>query len=357
MTVRHELTRLGVGSVVYLLQMICASMVYQKPYLSFVYTLQMACVTIMASGGCLFLYFCLSKYTPNWSNSQYKPPFTMYYISLHVYGLGFLTFVVCYCTMNTSMYCSMLFLVCLLGTHLDDMIERGNKNPWGYWFWKTLAGVFGVVSIFVGGLSTWEDTMLDILAITDWIHFSWFKLVFFVCLPLLTQLIFCCFRGSQYCTHLQDAVWDLIQFGIPFACVISFLMLLCTSTCLFHNIEPLSPIPIRNITHIPDNFDSVWWVLFLPVTNLGVLMYTLFCVLNYGSIDVVFSLSLAMWCKFMYLHAETEYAMLVMMGGICMILCRSVYMYIIRKDELRPNVRLPQSDENLDQVFNESATV
>ena len=162
------------------------------------------------------------------------PPFTMYTIWAHVYGLGLLVFVTVYCLMAVSSPCVTSYTIAFAGVSLDDILARHRESipRRAALLLCTLLSVAAVVS------AAYQSP--DIEGFAEAVDAgNWFVILCGGVLPLVSPFIFTVVRGPQHYT--PGTVVEFIYFAAPFAVILSLVVLGTLSVIPPAPSPPLAP--------------------------------------------------------------------------------------------------------------------
>lgn len=334
MDIKNDLLRLSVSTFVFCMVLLLVSNIHNDPYLSLYETIHLNCVTFLI--GCVYLtiYICMRRgltYV-----SKYKAPFTFFHIMVHVYGLGFLLFVSSYCIFNSTIYCTLLFVIGLAALHLDNLTEHGTDSIYHKGL-KASSSILGMIVVLLSIFGQWDH--VQVVQIFN--DMDIFQIVFVVCLPVIIPIIFNFIHLTQYTTHFSDVVLDLFHYAMPFACIISSILLTVFHSCLNPNGVPQTV-----------NTYNLFPLFLLPLFALPAMYIMLLFVFTKNTGDVVVTLSLAITLKHLYLHSSDETSIYCFLGAILMVLFRMLYSWDQHlKYEHDSKVRLDSPDtESLQRV-------
>lgn len=136
----------------------------------------------------------------------------------HVYGLGSFVFVAVYCFLGITGDANVAFYTSLTVIGVDDILRRGKDTRLrrGLLFFCVLLA--GVANICVPLQRS--DVGQTLISIAEQ---RWFVVAFGEIIPFLAPWIFMAVRGKRF--YSPVTVYDFLNFGMPFAVVIAFMVL------------------------------------------------------------------------------------------------------------------------------------
>lgn len=355
-SLNNELIRLSVGFFIFVSNLSLGSMLYPTPYISITRTIYISAFSVL---GCSALTFVVFPKKRNMESLRYKPSFSLYSILIHVYGVGFLIFTLTYCALNTTVTCTWVFLIGLVSIHIDDMLER-HEDSAVINILKSLCVVCSVIGVFFTVLKHNELENTE-----NWI--SIFNIMFLIILPALTPILIHFFRNAQYCTHIREAISDLMHFGMPFASILAVIILVllhteCMSDMLFTPLyvenmngtqytiynDNSTNLPLFTHTMLPStilpessssmqlSIESCILLSIQTWTNVWTVFFTFYSVLTYQTVDVFCLFSLSILSKFICFYSQGWVAVCVFMSFTAVVKFRllcCLYNYRKSKEE------------------------
>jgi hypothetical protein len=311
MSVTNDILRIGCSFLVFLGIVLGMVEIKDKSYTVLYQTIYLSCwVTLLGS---LYFSIYLFIFRGFRYSSQYKPPFTMCYVFIHVYGIGLFMFTAIYCILSTHTFSTFSFFDGLFIVFIDDLFNQSDDTTKAKILKFCNAGVASVI-IFLNVTynQTKGDDYMELAEDISALHW-----VFSVICPIVSPLVFLQIRSTNYCSNFTDAIVDMIQYAIPFACSISVILLTVFHSCLNPNVD------MSFLSHI--NFTSM---ILLPIAVIPAMYLIFLFLLTKNTLDVLTTFSLATAVKFIYLHAEETSAVWCFLAALVTLLCRLLYSYM-----------------------------
>ena len=293
----------------FLSNMMAAHVVSDALDISIPDTIQLESLVIVVSMLYLVIYFFFQKGLQY--ESQYKPPFTMFYVMVHVYGLGFFLIFCMYGLFGSSFQLALMLLFSLVYLFFDDILFNNKETPLLKLLLITNVVSAGCVCAIILLESSNYKGIAEMLVTKDW-----YSIIFAYVIPVLSPIIMTLFRTSHYCTRLHDAVLDIVKFALPFAVIIA--------------------VPsILNTTHSALFFDSIFqtrnkvvMLFVLPILSLMSIFYLFYSVLIYDTAEAIVVFSAALATRYLLIQGQNiVYGLELGMCVSFMILVRVFYVY------------------------------
>ena len=280
---KRELIRVGTGLLLLTVNMLIADCWTPGTFQSMRAVMRLSNEIVICSACLIYVhtvFFRDASYI-----SKYKPPFTPYYVAIHVYLLGILVYFIYYVVTGLNACAVFTFICSLFAMVLDDTLElRGDFVMVNILRMMLSLGAIIVFTVF---MTLHSDESLGVLS-----QHGYTEVFFSIILPSSTPFMFMMVRHSKFCHDIKDAVVDIALFALPFACIMALLGIYQQSE-LEYDIAYNSTVPFL-IQHTPK---EIAVAITLPFTQLLVLYYFFFCVLNHQTVDLVVSVTVAFFIK------------------------------------------------------------
>lgn len=310
---------------------------HNREWLSVTKTVQMGSY-IQLVAAIYFLFFLL------WNkrffyDSSYKPPFTMFYIFGHVYGLGIFIFVVMYCCLNANVYVSSVWVSSMICIVSMDMYEKKDKN-WKIIFCKTVT-ILMIIIIQIYYIVMSENHS-DFYAM--WSDWNFFEMAFVMVLPWFVPFMFLFFRTQKYCTSIKDVTVDLMQYGLPFSTLIAIFLTISLNRCSYESSNINMWQNISTESEFGVSLD--WYQIFLmPLVSVLLVFFVLFSIITQNTIESVITFTLSAASRNIMIHTEDTVAVFSFMMSMIVLLFWNLNLYFLHISE--DKIRLvPLSDED-----------
>jgi hypothetical protein len=338
-----EVLRLGFGTALFFLNMVLAHVVYDASDIRIAHTVQLESVVITIALFYLTAYVLAHR---GWNyESKYRPPFTTFYVMVHVYGLGVFVVMCVYGLFCSTFQLTLIFICSLVSIFFDDILFNNSGSP--------LEKVFLITNVVSAGCVCGIISLeyKNYVGIVEMMYSKDLSSVMFAyVIPVVSPVVMTMFRTSHYCTRLHDAVLDIIKFALPFSVLMAIPYIFSPAT-----ISPTASA-MNFFSDILQSREKVVCLLLLPLSSLLSLCFLFYNILTYNTVDAIMTLSMAIACRYLWIENNaTAYSIHISMCMSFMILVRMFYMYAHRRANTK-NI-LPQHGEYYedDETIEQSA--